>query len=159
MVAHAGTKRIKRGERRGERAAGAAQAGPRFKSSCAAATGVYGVRGGATGRSVASHRIASQAPGAGSLTVEEEEEEEDTGPSQGRGSSTTSWDMAAGLKAFDLLVGVVLVVRCAELYAAETAARSHGKEPLFLTRARPRAHTYIHTYTQPLAYRGLVRSR
>lgn len=47
VVAHAGTKRIKRGERRGERAAGAAQAGPRFKSSCAAATGVYGVRGGA----------------------------------------------------------------------------------------------------------------
>lgn len=43
VVAHAGTKRINRGERRGERAAGAAQAGPRFKSSCAAATGVYGV--------------------------------------------------------------------------------------------------------------------
>lgn len=34
--------------------------------------------------------------------------------------------MAAGVKAFDLLLGVVLVVRCAELYAAETAARSHG---------------------------------
>lgn len=58
-----------------------------------------------------------------------------------RESSTTSWDMAAGVKAFDLLVGVVLVVRCAELYAAETAARSHGKEPLFRTRAHIRTHT------------------
>lgn len=82
--------------------------------------------------------IASQAPSAGSLTAEEEE---DTGPSQGRESSATSWDMAAGVKAFDLLLGVVLVVRCAELYAAETAARSHGKEPLFHTRA------HIHTHT------------
>lgn len=46
----AGTKRIKTwGERRGARAAGAAHAGPRFKSSCAAAAGVHGVRGGAPG--------------------------------------------------------------------------------------------------------------
>lgn len=49
----------------------------------------------------------------------------------------------AGAKTFDLLLGVVLVVRCAELYAAETAARSHGKEPLThaLTRKRSRSRS------------------
>lgn len=60
------------------------------------------------------------------------------------------------MKAFDLLLGVVLVVRCAELYAAETAARNQGKDPLFhaLTRAIKR-----HLQTRGPVRIGLGRER
>lgn len=73
------------------------------------------------------------------MTAEEEEEEKEkeTGPNELGRAAPQVGDMAC-VKTFDLLLGVVLVVRCAELYAAETAARSHGKEPL--------THAMTHTH-------------